>query len=100
MTDNVMSLSGGLFPRGADQEYSAFRIGMVQFGTTEFRLTPHIDNLEVANSFAVTNCCKSPIYISPLFFFFSFLNERVFSTVLYVINEISLRVLCVLDAFG
>ena len=70
VTDNVMSLSGGLFPRGADQEYSAFRIGMVQFGTTEFRLTPHIDNLEVANSFAVTNCCKSPIYISPLFFFF------------------------------
>ncbi|KAM7417224.1 hypothetical protein PAMA_017054 [Pampus argenteus] len=49
---------GGLFPRGADQEYSAFRIGMVQFGTSEFRLTPHIDNLEVANSFAVTNCCK------------------------------------------
>ncbi|KAL4594097.1 glutamate receptor 2-like [Arapaima gigas] len=47
---------GGLFPRGADQEYSAFRIGMVQFSTSEFRLTPHIDNLEVANSFAVTNC--------------------------------------------
>ncbi|MGH0137982.1 UNVERIFIED_CONTAM: hypothetical protein FKN15_068920 [Acipenser sinensis] len=46
----------GLFPRGADQEYSAFRIGMVQFATPEFRLTPHIDNLEVANSFAVTNC--------------------------------------------
>ncbi|TRY89056.1 hypothetical protein DNTS_015166, partial [Danionella cerebrum] len=43
---------GGLFPRGADQEYSAFRVGMVQFGTAEFRLTPHIDNLEVANSFA------------------------------------------------
>lgn len=49
---------GGLFPRGADQEYSAFRIGMVRFGTAEFRLTPHIDNLEVANSFAITNCCK------------------------------------------
>ena len=53
-----LGYSGGLFPRGADQEYSAFRIGMVQFGTAEFRLTPHIDNLEVANSFAVTNCCK------------------------------------------
>uniref|UniRef100_A0A8C7Y162 Glutamate receptor n=1 Tax=Oryzias sinensis TaxID=183150 RepID=A0A8C7Y162_9TELE len=47
---------GGLFPRGADQEYSAFRIGMVQFGTLEFRLTPHIDNLEVANSFAKIKC--------------------------------------------
>lgn len=55
----LLSITGGLFPRGADQEYSAFRIGMVQFGTSEFRLTPHIDNLEVANSFAVTNCCKS-----------------------------------------
>lgn len=31
---------------------------MVRFGIQEFRLTPHIDNLEVANSFAVTNCCK------------------------------------------
>ncbi|KAK2527619.1 Gria2 [Columba guinea] len=51
---------GGLFPRGADQEYSAFRVGMVQFSTSEFRLTPHIDNLEVANSFAVTNACSCP----------------------------------------
>lgn len=50
--------AGGLFPRGADQEYSAFRVGMVQFSSSEFRLTPHIDNLEVANSFAVTNACK------------------------------------------
>ncbi|KAJ6668708.1 hypothetical protein lerEdw1_012191 [Lerista edwardsae] len=49
---------GGLFPRGADQEYSAFRVGMVQFSTSEFRLSPHIDNLEVANSFAVTNACE------------------------------------------
>lgn len=54
----TVCLSGGLFPRGADQEYSAFRVGMVQFGMADFRLTPHIDNLEVANSFAVTNCCK------------------------------------------
>uniref|UniRef100_A0A7N9D7B9 Glutamate receptor n=1 Tax=Macaca fascicularis TaxID=9541 RepID=A0A7N9D7B9_MACFA len=52
---------GGLFPRGADQEYSAFRVGMVQFSTSEFRLTPHIDNLEVANSFAVTNACLSTL---------------------------------------
>lgn len=59
--------SGGLFPRGADQEYSAFRVGMVQFGTAEFRLTPHIDNLEVANSFAITNCCKSPAFLMNFF---------------------------------
>ncbi|XP_056264992.1 glutamate receptor 2-like isoform X6 [Pseudoliparis swirei] len=54
---------GGLFPRGADQEYSAFRVGMVQFGMADFRLTPHIDNLEVANSFAVTNCCLSTLQV-------------------------------------
>ncbi|KAK3564774.1 hypothetical protein QTP86_026412 [Hemibagrus guttatus] len=53
---SAQELKGGLFPRGADQEYSAFRVGMVQFSTPEFRLTPHIDNLEVTNSFAVTNC--------------------------------------------
>ncbi|MEE6508335.1 hypothetical protein FKM82_020417 [Ascaphus truei] len=49
---------GGLFPRGADQEYSAFRVGMLLYTTSESRLTPHIDNLEVANSFAVTNACE------------------------------------------
>lgn len=65
-----MCRAGGLFPRGADQEYSAFRIGMVQFGTAEFRLTPHIDNLEVANSFAITNCCKSTWSFYHLDYFF------------------------------
>jgi len=58
LTRLPLCVSGGLFPRGADQEYSAFRVGMVQFGMADFRLTPHIDNLEVANSFAVTNCCE------------------------------------------
>lgn len=61
----VLLPAGGLFPRGADQEYSAFRVGMVHFGTAEFRLTPHIDNLEVANSFAITNCCKSSEFFIP-----------------------------------
>ena len=68
---SLVFVTGGLFPRGADQEYSAFRIGMVQFGTAEFRLTPHIDNLEVANSFAVTNCCKLQTN-------FSYLGETIF----------------------
>lgn len=74
---------GGLFPRGADQEYSAFRIGMVQFGTAEFRLTPHIDNLEVANSFAVTNCCKLLI-----FYIVHCLNSLVISAKVLVMAEI------------
>ncbi|KAF7464296.1 Hypothetical predicted protein [Marmota monax] len=37
---------------------------MVQFSTSEFRLTPHIDNLEVANSFAVTNAWGSSPVLS------------------------------------
>ncbi|RMC13859.1 hypothetical protein DUI87_08942 [Hirundo rustica rustica] len=37
---------------------------MVQFSTSEFRLTPHIDNLEVANSFAVTNAWAVPENVS------------------------------------
>ncbi|XP_016316662.1 glutamate receptor 2-like isoform X2 [Sinocyclocheilus anshuiensis] len=71
---------GGLFPRGADQEYSAFRIGMVQFGTAEFRLTPHIDNLEVANSFAVTNCFCSQ-FSRGVYAIFGFYDKKSMNTI-------------------
>uniref|UniRef100_A0A8C2IAR2 Glutamate receptor n=1 Tax=Cyprinus carpio TaxID=7962 RepID=A0A8C2IAR2_CYPCA len=71
---------GGLFPRGADQEYSAFRIGMVQFGTAEFRLTPHIDNLEVANSFAVTNCFCSQ-FSRGVYAIFGFYDKKSVNTI-------------------
>uniref|UniRef100_A0A3P8YXR9 Glutamate receptor n=1 Tax=Esox lucius TaxID=8010 RepID=A0A3P8YXR9_ESOLU len=71
---------GGLFPRGADQEYSAFRIGMVQFGTPEFRLTPHIDNLEVANSFAVTNCFCSQ-FSRGVYAIFGFYDKKSVNTI-------------------
>uniref|UniRef100_A0A8C5DQ16 Glutamate receptor n=1 Tax=Gouania willdenowi TaxID=441366 RepID=A0A8C5DQ16_GOUWI len=71
---------GGLFPRGADQEYSAFRIGMVRFGTSEFRLTPHIDNLEVANSFAVTNCFCSQ-FSRGVYAIFGFYDKKSVNTI-------------------
>ncbi|KAK6493319.1 glutamate receptor 2 isoform X7 [Huso huso] len=71
---------GGLFPRGADQEYSAFRIGMVQFATPEFRLTPHIDNLEVANSFAVTNCFCSQ-FSRGVYAIFGFYDKKSVNTI-------------------
>ncbi|KAJ8335633.1 hypothetical protein SKAU_G00389750 [Synaphobranchus kaupii] len=71
---------GGLFPRGADQEYSAFRIGMVQFGTSEFRLTPHIDNLEVSNSFAVTNCFCSQ-FSRGVYAIFGFYDKKSVNTI-------------------
>uniref|UniRef100_A0A6Q2Y6A3 Glutamate receptor n=1 Tax=Esox lucius TaxID=8010 RepID=A0A6Q2Y6A3_ESOLU len=69
-----------LFPRGADQEYSAFRIGMVQFGTQDFRLTPHIDNLEVANSFAVTNCFCSQ-FSRGVYAIFGFYDKKSVNTI-------------------
>ncbi|NP_001172053.2 glutamate receptor 2 isoform 2 precursor [Taeniopygia guttata] len=71
---------GGLFPRGADQEYSAFRVGMVQYSTSEFRLTPHIDNLEVANSFAVTNAFCSQ-FSRGVFAIFGFYDKKSVNTI-------------------
>uniref|UniRef100_A0A672IGJ8 Glutamate receptor n=1 Tax=Salarias fasciatus TaxID=181472 RepID=A0A672IGJ8_SALFA len=70
----------GLFPRGADQEYSAFRVGMVQFGMADFRLTPHIDNLEVANSFAVTNCFCSQ-FSRGVYAIFGFYDKKSVNTI-------------------
>ncbi|XP_063314305.1 glutamate receptor 2 isoform X1 [Pelobates fuscus] len=71
---------GGLFPRGADQEYSAFRVGMVLYTTSEFRLTPHIDNLEVANSFAVTNAFCSQ-FSRGVFAIFGFYDKKSVNTI-------------------
>ncbi|XP_023129335.2 glutamate receptor 2-like isoform X4 [Amphiprion ocellaris] len=71
---------GGLFPRGADQEYSAFRVGMVQFGMADFRLTPHIDNLEVANSFAITNCFCSQ-FSRGVYAIFGFYDKKSVNTI-------------------
>uniref|UniRef100_A0A6Q2X2D9 Glutamate receptor n=1 Tax=Esox lucius TaxID=8010 RepID=A0A6Q2X2D9_ESOLU len=80
MANNFLVCAGGLFPRGADQEYSAFRIGMVQFGTQDFRLTPHIDNLEVANSFAVTNCFCSQ-FSRGVYAIFGFYDKKSVNTI-------------------
>uniref|UniRef100_A0A8D3CS65 Glutamate receptor n=1 Tax=Scophthalmus maximus TaxID=52904 RepID=A0A8D3CS65_SCOMX len=76
----VFIFSCGLFPRGADQEYSAFRVGMVQFGMADFRLTPHIDNLEVANSFAVTNCFCSQ-FSRGVYAIFGFYDKKSVNTI-------------------
>ncbi|NXN82214.1 GRIA2 protein, partial [Bombycilla garrulus] len=63
-----------------DQEYSAFRVGMVQYSTSEFRLTPHIDNLEVANSFAVTNAFCSQ-FSRGVFAIFGFYDKKSVNTI-------------------
>ncbi|KAI4886834.1 hypothetical protein NFI96_018401 [Prochilodus magdalenae] len=52
---------GGLFIRNTDQEYTAFRLAIFLHNTSPnaseapFNLVPHVDNIETANSFAVTN---------------------------------------------
>ncbi|KAI4793034.1 hypothetical protein KUCAC02_032961 [Chaenocephalus aceratus] len=59
------SLRGGLFIRNTDQEYTAFRLAIFLHNTSPnaseapFNLVPHVDNIETANSFAVTNACES-----------------------------------------
>ncbi|KAF6716450.1 Glutamate receptor 4 [Oryzias melastigma] len=56
----------GLFIRNTDQEYTAFRLAIFLHNTSPnaseapFNLVPHVDNIETANSFAVTNACESP----------------------------------------
>lgn len=60
----LICLLGGLFIRNTDQEYTAFRLAIFLHNTSPnateapFNLIPHVDNIETANSFAVTNACK------------------------------------------
>lgn len=61
----LLFVAGGLFIRNTDQEYTAFRLAIFLHNTSPnaseapFTLVPHVDNIETANSFAVTNACKS-----------------------------------------
>uniref|UniRef100_A0A3B3IHB5 Glutamate receptor 4 n=1 Tax=Oryzias latipes TaxID=8090 RepID=A0A3B3IHB5_ORYLA len=60
----VVQGCGGLFIRNTDQEYTAFRLAIFLHNTSPnaseapFNLVPHVDNIETANSFAVTNAYK------------------------------------------
>ncbi|XP_078401653.1 glutamate receptor 4 isoform X7 [Cetorhinus maximus] len=72
---------GGLFMRYSDQEYSAFRFAIYLHNTnpntTEapFNLVPHVDNIETANSFAVTNAFCSQ-YSRGVFAIFGMYDKR------------------------
>ncbi|KAG9469137.1 hypothetical protein GDO78_021141 [Eleutherodactylus coqui] len=65
---------GGLFIRNTDQEYTAFRLAIFLHNTSPnesealFNLIPHVDNIETANSFAVTNACKYAVLYCTLKF--------------------------------
>uniref|UniRef100_A0AAX7TTX3 Glutamate receptor n=1 Tax=Astatotilapia calliptera TaxID=8154 RepID=A0AAX7TTX3_ASTCA len=84
----LLSLSlflGGLFIRNTDQEYTAFRLAIFLHNTSPnateapFNLVPHVDNIETANSFAVTNAFCSQ-YSRGVFAIFGLYDKRSVNT--------------------
>uniref|UniRef100_A0A8C1CUQ4 Glutamate receptor n=1 Tax=Cyprinus carpio carpio TaxID=630221 RepID=A0A8C1CUQ4_CYPCA len=75
------SLECGLFIRNTDQEYTAFRLAIFLHNTSPnaseapFNLVPHVDNIETANSFAVTNAFCSQ-YSRGVFAIFGLYDKR------------------------
>uniref|UniRef100_A0A6Q2ZEK8 Glutamate receptor n=1 Tax=Esox lucius TaxID=8010 RepID=A0A6Q2ZEK8_ESOLU len=75
------SYLGGLFIRNTDQEYTAFRLAIFLHNTSPnqteapFTLVPHVDNIETANSFAVTNAFCSQ-YSRGVFAIFGLYDKR------------------------
>ncbi|KPP74223.1 hypothetical protein Z043_106636 [Scleropages formosus] len=55
--------------KNTDQEYTAFRLAIFLHNTSPnaseapFNLVPHVDNIETANSFAVTNACLDKCHV-------------------------------------
>uniref|UniRef100_A0A8C1PHY4 Glutamate receptor n=1 Tax=Cyprinus carpio TaxID=7962 RepID=A0A8C1PHY4_CYPCA len=74
-------LKCGLFIRNTDQEYTAFRLAIFLHNTSPnateapFNLVPHVDNIETANSFAVTNAFCSQ-YSRGVFAIFGLYDKR------------------------
>uniref|UniRef100_A0A8C5FXK1 Glutamate receptor n=1 Tax=Gadus morhua TaxID=8049 RepID=A0A8C5FXK1_GADMO len=75
----------GLFIRNTDQEYTAFRLAIFLHNTSPnateapFNLVPHVDNIETANSFAVTNAFCSQ-YARGVFAIFGLYDKRSVNT--------------------
>uniref|UniRef100_A0A8C7F8X2 Glutamate receptor n=1 Tax=Oncorhynchus kisutch TaxID=8019 RepID=A0A8C7F8X2_ONCKI len=78
---NLIHVWGGLFIRNTDQEYTAFRLAIFLHNTSPnaseapFNLVPHVDNIETANSFAVTNAFCSQ-YSRGVFAIFGLYDKR------------------------
>uniref|UniRef100_A0A8C9YMH5 Glutamate receptor n=1 Tax=Sander lucioperca TaxID=283035 RepID=A0A8C9YMH5_SANLU len=75
----------GLFIRNTDQEYTGFRLAIFLHNTSPnateapFNLVPHVDNIETANSFAVTNAFCSQ-YSRGVFAIFGLYDKRSVNT--------------------
>uniref|UniRef100_A0A7N6BAX1 Glutamate receptor n=1 Tax=Anabas testudineus TaxID=64144 RepID=A0A7N6BAX1_ANATE len=71
--------------RNTDQEYTAFRLAIFLHNTSPnateapFNLVPHVDNIETANSFAVTNAFCSQ-YSRGVFAIFGLYDKRSVNT--------------------
>uniref|UniRef100_A0A8C6KJF7 Glutamate receptor n=1 Tax=Nothobranchius furzeri TaxID=105023 RepID=A0A8C6KJF7_NOTFU len=72
-------------PMNTDQEYTAFRLAIFLHNTSPnateapFNLVPHVDNIETANSFAVTNAFCSQ-YSRGVFAIFGLYDKRSVNT--------------------
>uniref|UniRef100_A0A9J8DLX7 Glutamate receptor n=2 Tax=Cyprinus carpio TaxID=7962 RepID=A0A9J8DLX7_CYPCA len=78
---SLLYFFSGLFIRNTDQEYTAFRLAIFLHNTSPnaseapFNLVPHVDNIETANSFAVTNAFCSQ-YSRGVFAIFGLYDKR------------------------
>ncbi|XP_061103599.1 glutamate receptor 4 isoform X3 [Conger conger] len=89
---------GGLFIRNTDQEYTAFRLAIFLHNTSPnaseapFNLIPHVDNIETANSFAVTNAFCSQ-YSRGVFAIFGLYDKRSVHTLTSFCNALHISLI-------
>ncbi|KAJ8347818.1 hypothetical protein SKAU_G00264070 [Synaphobranchus kaupii] len=89
---------GGLFIRNTDQEYTAFRLAIFLHNTSPnaseapFNLVPHVDNIETANSFAVTNAFCSQ-YSRGVFAIFGLYDKRSVHTLTSFCNALHISLI-------
>ncbi|GCB62697.1 hypothetical protein scyTo_0007269, partial [Scyliorhinus torazame] len=71
---------GALFPKQQSQEYSAFRFGLSFYNTdTMYKLNTQTENVDISNSFAVTNAFCS-LFARGVYAIFGFYDRKTVNT--------------------
>ncbi|XP_048459548.1 glutamate receptor 1a isoform X1 [Rhincodon typus] len=71
---------GALFPKQQSQEYSAFRFGLSFYNTdTLYKLITQTENVDISNSFAVTNAFCS-LFARGVYAIFGFYDRKTVNT--------------------
>ncbi|XP_038652108.1 glutamate receptor 1a isoform X2 [Scyliorhinus canicula] len=71
---------GALFPKQQSQEYSAFRFGLSFYNTdTMYKLITQTENVDISNSFAVTNAFCS-LFARGVYAIFGFYDRKTVNT--------------------